>query len=242
MKYSKIVKNNWEILAISAALMIVLALVLTVFMPFLYRSSSQILVIQKQLNNIDAYTASKSAERIAKNLAQVVFASTFYGQIIDSNSEIQEQFPVDPINRRKLWKRNIEVTVLPETGILEISAYALTKDQAAILAKTISETLVEKAAEYHGGGAEVETKIIDEVYTSRYPMRPNILLNLSVALLLGLIIGNLIMLFKVKSQLVKHESNIYELPPTETDSFSYNALYPDLADEVVLNDEEENNI
>jgi capsular polysaccharide biosynthesis protein len=239
MRYSKIVKNNWEILAISCAIMVVLALVLTVFLPFLYQASSQILVIQKQVNNIDAYTASKSAERIAKNLAQVVYASTFYTQIINADSQIQEQFPSDPILRRALWKQNIQVNVLPETGILEISAFAVTKEKAALLANSVAKTLVEKAAEYHGGGAEVETKIIDEVFTSRYPTRPNIVLNLVIALLFGLIAGNLLMLFKVKRETVKHKSDIYELVPNENDSILDNALYPDLADEVVLNDEEE---
>lgn len=230
MNYSQIFKKNWEIPAICIALMVVLALILTVIMPFLYRSTVQILVIQKQVENLDAYTANKSAERIAKNLSQVIFASTFYTQIIDSQADIKSLFPTDKNDLRKEWKKIVEAQVQPETGILSISAFSQDKNRSALLAQTIADTLVAKAAEYHGGGNEVETKIIDEVFTSRYPVRPNILLNLAISILFGLIVGNIIMLFWAEKQ----KEPVFNLEDEIDDPFA-----GELADEVVLNDEEE---
>jgi capsular polysaccharide biosynthesis protein len=190
LQYSKILRKNWELVALVTGLAIVIALVVSLVSPFQYSASTQILIIQKQEQNLDAYTATKSAERIGKNLASIIFTSSFYNEVIESNSSISGKFPTDTTERRKAWKKNIEANVIPESGILEIKVYDFDRNFASQLVKTISYVLVNKGAEYHGGGADVEIKLVDDVFVSKYPVRPNIALNILIALIAGILLGS----------------------------------------------------
>jgi len=190
LQYSKILRKNWELVALVTGLAIVIALVVSLVSPFQYSASTQILIIQKQQQNLDAYTATKSAERIGKNLASIIFTSSFYNEVIESNSSISGKFSTDATERRKAWKKNIEANVVPESGILEIKVYDLDRNFASQLVRSIAYVLVNKGSEYHGGGTDVEIKVVDDVYISKYPVRPNIVLNLLIALIAGILLGS----------------------------------------------------
>ena len=58
---------------------LLLGTVLSFVRPLEYRASTRLLITQGTLS-ADAYTASRSAERIADDLAQIVFTSTFFEQ------------------------------------------------------------------------------------------------------------------------------------------------------------------
>jgi len=190
IKYSKILKKNWEIVALVVGITVVLALVISIFQPFQYEASTQILIIQKQEQNLDAYTATKSAERIGQNLVSIIDTSSFYNEVINSNPDISNKFPQDAREKRKLWKKNVKADVIPETGILELAVYDTDRNFAAQLVKSIAYVLVDKGAEYHGGGTDVEIKIVDDVFLSKYPARPNILINTVLALIVGILLGS----------------------------------------------------
>ena len=61
-----------------------------------------------------------------------------------------------------------------------------------------------------GGGADVEIKIVDDVFVSKYPARPNIVVNSAIALILGLLFGSALVVLteakKVKPEVVKLEN------------------------------------
>lgn len=190
LQYSKILRANWDIVALIIGITIVLSLIISLVQPFQYSASTKILVIQKQEMNTDAYTATKSAERIGQNLANIIFTSSFYNEVIESNSNFKNKFSADSIERRKEWNKNIKTSVTPETGILEIDVFDVDRNFASQLVKTITYVLVNKGAEYHGGGSNVEIKIVDDVFVSRYPVRPNIILNSALALIIGLLFGS----------------------------------------------------
>ena len=216
--YSKILKNNWEIVALIIGVTIVLSLVFSILQPFKYQAATQILIIQKQVPNLDAYTATKSAEKIGKNLASIIYTSSFYNNVIESNVNIKNRFPQNDIERRKAWKEDIEARVIPETGILEISVYDEDKNYAAQLVRTISYVLVNKGAEYHGGGEGVEIKIVDDVLLSKYPVKPNIILNAALAVVLGLVLGCAFVILRESRRAVLPETqqvNLFDLAPAE---------------------------
>lgn len=196
IQYTKILRKNWEIVALFIGLTMVLALVISILQPFEYSATTQMLIIQKQEGNLDAYTATKSAEKIGKNLSSIVYTSSFYNQVIESAEEINAKFPQDSRERRKQWKENVKVSVIPETGILEIDVYDTDRNFAANLVKTVAYTLVDKGAEYHGGGQDVEIKIVDDVFVSKYPARPNVIVNSVLAIILGLVFGSVFVILK----------------------------------------------
>lgn len=193
---------------------VVLSLIISLVQPFQYGAGTQILIIQKQEINSDAYTATKSAERIGKNLANIIYTSSFYNEVITSNSVINDKFPQDVIERRKAWKKNVDVSVLPETGILKINVYDIDRDYASQLVRAIAYVLVSKGAEYHGGGTNVEIKVVDDVSISKYPVRPNVAVNVIVAFILGFILGSI---YIVLAEAKKYEAKQFDafLEPQE---------------------------
>jgi len=190
IKYSKILSRNWEIIALITGVIIILALVVSLVQPFQFTASTKILIIQKQEKNLDAYTATKSAERIGKNLVNIIYTTSFYNEVIDANEGIAYKFPNDSVKRRKMWEKNVKVNVIPETGILEVKVYDADREYASQLVRTIAYVLVDTGSEYHGGGTDVEIKIVDDVFISKYPVRPNILLNTALAIILGVLLGS----------------------------------------------------
>jgi len=207
LKYSKIIKNNWEVVALIIGVTIVFALIVSLVQPFQFSASTKILIIQKQERNLDAYTATKSAERIGKNLVNIIYTSSFYNEVIEANSEIASKFPSDDVKRRKMWEKNIKANVIPETGILEVKVYDVDRQYASQLVRTIAYVLVDKGAEYHGGGTDVEIKIVDDVFISKYPVRPNIIVNLSLAVIIGALLGSAFVVLNEAGKLTLSKEN-----------------------------------
>ena len=229
LQYSKILRTNWDIVALIMSIAIVFALIISLVQPFQYAATTKILVIQKQELNTDAYTATKSAERIGKNLANILFTSSFYNEVIESNNSFASKFSQDSIERRKEWDKNVEANVTPETGILEISVYDTDKNYAAQLVRSISYVLVTKGAEYHGGGSNVEIKIVDDVFMSKYPKRPNIILNGALALIIGFLFGSA---FVVLNEAKKARNAQMLINPNEIAPDNYNQFAPELNPEI----------
>jgi capsular polysaccharide biosynthesis protein len=214
LQYSKILRKNWEIVALIMGVAVVLALIVSLLQPFQYSATTKMLIIQKQEKNLDAYTATKSAERIANNLASIIFTSSFYNEVIDSNPDIAAKFLPDSTERRKAWKKNVQATVIPETGILQIQVFDVDRNYASQVVKTISYVLINKGGEYHGGGTEVSIKIVDDVFISKYPVRPNIILNGSLALLIGFLLGSAYIILSEAKRIKKDYESELVLQPS----------------------------
>lgn len=194
LSYTKIIRQNWEIVALMTGVAIVIALVISVTQPFQYKASSKLLIIQNQEGAFDAYTATKSAEKIGKNLVQVVSTTSFYNDVMAANPRLVKEFPTDQLKLRKAWQNDVITSVVPETGIFEIEAYNVDKQVAADLVSTVAYVLITKGAEYHGGGTAVTIKVIDDVIVGKYPVRPNLAMNLGFAAVLGYVLGSLFVL------------------------------------------------
>jgi capsular polysaccharide biosynthesis protein len=233
LQYSKIFRKNWEIVALFIGVTVVLALIISLLQPFQYEASTKILVIQKQEKNLDAYTATKSAERIGKNLSSIIFTSSFYNEVLEADKALADKFPQDNIERRKAWEKNIKADVIPETGILEVNVYDVDRQYAAKLVKTISYVLMNKGSEYHGGGSDVELKIVDDVFLSKYPVRPNIILNTSLALVLGFLLGSA---FIILSEAEKQKKEVEKVANNQP------SLFEDMKKQAQDNDDSENEI
>ncbi len=177
------------LLVILAVLIATMSLTLVLGQPFKYRSTVQLLVVQKQGPAVDAYTAIRSAEKMADNLSAVVYTSSFLDRALEAPYQTIDTLPTDPVKRKREWKKMVETNVLPETGIIEISVYNPNRNQAVAYAQAISWVLVNQGDQYHGGGSDVEIRSIDAPLTSNHPVKPNLLINLLVALMIGSLIS-----------------------------------------------------
>jgi capsular polysaccharide biosynthesis protein len=181
----------------------ILSLVFSFVQTFEYECDASLYVIQNQdgLLAKDAYAAAKSAEKLAKNMSQMVYTGTFMERVFETNYGVgRDILPVEENKKRKEWNKKIETYVVPETGILDIKVYDKDKVMVEKIAQAIIYVLVTEGADFHGGGDEVEVKIADAPIVSKYPTRPNIALNLGIALIMGLIVSIVIVFLTTQGE------------------------------------------
>ena len=76
-RHSSTLLSFWHTIVIMAAVGLLLGVILSLLRPLEYSSTTRLLIIQ-QLGTVDAYTASRSAERVAEDITNVVYTSTFF--------------------------------------------------------------------------------------------------------------------------------------------------------------------
>ncbi|MFA6537579.1 MAG: hypothetical protein WCT18_04265 [Patescibacteria group bacterium] len=185
----EIIRRDWRKIIIIALGVVLIAVIITLFQPFLYRSSLSVYVVQKSGFSIDAYSAAKSEERLATKLAQLVYSSTFFEKVANSEFNIDRNyFPIDEQKKREKWNRTIEANVPAGLSRLDISLYHTDPKQSLALAKAVGSILLNNKNEFIGI-SDVDLRILDTPLVSKYPVRPNIILNLLGSMIIGLLFG-----------------------------------------------------
>ncbi len=180
-----LVKNRIVVFLIILAFLLI-ASVLTSLQKKQYSSTAQVLIIQEQGNKMDAYLASKASESVAKDLKEAIFTSSFRSKVLTSFTDSDLNLPHNEKDRRKTWLKTIDVKIIPNTSILELTTYHQSAFQAEKLLNKILSTLLENHQLYHGGGDSIRLKIINDPLTSIHPVKPNWFLNLFLSLVLAL--------------------------------------------------------
>lgn len=167
----------------------VLALVVSFIQPLKYSSTVRLLILQDAGLSVDAYTASRSEERIAENLSTIVYTTTFFDQVLNSGFSIDERtFPIDDAKRRRAWGKTVTATVSRGTGLLTISAFHTDVRQAEQIVRATAFVLTEKVSDYTSG-SNIDVRLIDAPLNSRWPVKPNILANIISGFVLGALVG-----------------------------------------------------
>jgi len=186
--FRTILKNKKTIFA-TTFIVLVLGIILSLIQPFEYSANVKFLVIQKSTVAYDAYSAAKSAEKIGKNLAQVIYSNSFFNKVLNAGFGIDEKYFADEENKkRKQWQQMIDADVVGETSVLTMTVYHKDKDQALKIAQAVTYVLSTQSAEYVGIG-DIDLKMIESPLASRYVERPNFILNALVSIIVGLFVG-----------------------------------------------------
>ncbi len=187
--YTSVLFERWKTIGAFGMLGLVLALIVSFVQPLKYSSTVRLLVLQDIGTAVDAYTASRSEERIAENLSTIVYTTTFFDEVINAGFSIDgDYFPEQDSKRRREWERTVDATVSRGSGLLTITAYHQDVTQAEQLARAVAFVLTEKASEYTSG-SNVDVKLIDAPLNSRWPVKPNIPANAVSGLVLGGLVG-----------------------------------------------------
>jgi len=187
--YGEIIKRDWRMVLVITLITLILSFVVTLLQPFLYSSTVSVLVLQKSGFSIDAYSASKSEERIANKLSQVVYSSSFLSKVLNSGFSIDKTyFPSDELKKRKQWQSMVETSVPAGLSKLQVSVYHKDPNQALQIAQAIAFTLTSEKREYIGID-DVDLRVLDAPLASKYPVKPNIILNLGLGLIVGIFFG-----------------------------------------------------
>jgi len=181
------IKKYWQKIIITTLCVVLLAIFISVIPTPQYRSRAKLLIVQKHSFDLDSYTALRSAERIALTFSQVIYTDSFMKQVlrITPKNETSSLFLDDERKARREWQKKIKIHTVPNSSLLEISVYDKDSEQARQILSGISYVLINRGANYHGGD-NIVIKQVDSPLNSKHPVRPNIPLNIILALALGL--------------------------------------------------------
>ncbi|MEN9558360.1 MAG: hypothetical protein RL141_729 [Candidatus Parcubacteria bacterium] len=185
--YLRLILYSWRQVALVTLLGLILALAFSLVQPLRYSSSVRLLVTQSNSSGLDPYTAIKSTERIAQNLGEIVYTSTFFEAIMGDSSVLRAYFPEDEITKRQAWRNAISTYVAPGTGVMTVTAYHTNRDQAATLAVRTAQQLAVEAPNYFGFSIRVQ--VIDAPLPSRWFAKPDFLTNAAYGCIAGFLLG-----------------------------------------------------
>ena len=189
INYTTVLFDRTKTIGAFAVVGLVAALLLCLVQPLKYSSTVRLLVMQDLGSATDAYTASRSEERIAENLSTIVYTTTFFDEVMDAGFSIQERyFPSKDYKKRQEWAKTVDATISRGSGLMTITAYHQDVSQAEQIARAVASVLTAKASEYTSGGG-VEVRLIDAPLNSRWPVKPNILANAVSGAVLGGLAG-----------------------------------------------------
>lgn len=196
---ARTLKKRAKIISIVGVVVGVLAMLASFMMPLEYRADAQVLIISQTRYGVDPYTVVRSAERVGENIAQVMETQDFYQKVV-----AQKRFGLDTSRfehvpertQRKRWAKALDGSVVFGTGVLNVSAYHKDPAQAEAFANAAAAALVEKGWEYVGG--DVTMKIVNDAVVTRWPARPNVLLNTILGLIVGMVLMSALVLARKK--------------------------------------------
>lgn len=190
-KFYQLLKNKKQTIISLVALFVLAVTVLSVVQPFKYSSNLRLLAFQSQSNNevgADPYAMTRANEYLSNILAKVTASNSFYNRVLTSGFDIdQNYFGSSAKTQAKRWHKTISAQAINDTGIIVITAYHSERAQAEAIARAVGHVLMTQHTNYHGLGDNLKIKLLDEPLTSNYPVKPNLALNLILAVVLGLI-------------------------------------------------------
>ncbi len=203
-KHSSTLFYYWHTIVIMGAIGLLFGVVFSFLRPLEYSSTVRLLIIQ-QLGVVDAYTASRSAERVAEDITNIIYTTTFFDKVMASSSNIdQDYFPSDEQKQRKKWGKAVQATVARGTGLLAIKVYHEDIEQAELIARALASVVVTEGWQYTSGGS-ISIQLVDAPLNSRYPVRPNIPLNAFAGFILGMFAGMGFVLLKANKIRHRHQ-------------------------------------
>ena len=187
--YSTVLARGWVTIVSFAFLGLIIALLASFLQPLRYSSTVRLLILQENASSLDAYTASRSTERLAENLATIVYTTSFFDQVVSAGFDIdQSVFPDREDKKRKTWGKMVSASVSRGNGLLTVSVFHTNTDQAQQIVNAVAYVLTQRASDYLSG-SDVSVRVVDSALNSRWPARPNIPANTFSGLVLGGLAG-----------------------------------------------------
>ncbi len=164
---------------------------ISLLFPMKYSAESQVLIISRDRTGVDPYTQVKSAERIGENLAQVMRTTDFYQKVMESTATFDRERWTNLSERkqRKEWQKDVVGGMVYGSSLLKITTYSESKDDAKALSDAVTGMVSSRGWEYVGG--DVAIKSVNSPLVSSFPTRPNLLMNILVGFIAGVLLAGL---------------------------------------------------
>lgn len=187
---------SWWSLPIGLALVGgVLGVLFSFLLPFQRASTVRVFITQPNAAGLDPYTAIKSTERVASSLSELIYTTTFFDNVLSQTKEIDATyFSQDEQDRRKLWRKTIETSITPGTGIMAVTAFHVDPSQARLIVDGVAREMATQTPTYFGYNIRVQ--IIDAPLDSRWFARPKFFENALIGGVIGGLLGMILILLR----------------------------------------------
>lgn len=212
-------KNVLTIIFFGAIAML-LALGISFWQTPKYKSSIKLLTVFNQ-TNIDAYTASKTANYITSVLGEVIYSDSFIESVMKSGN-IDDNLGYGSENRQKNWKKKVKTSVLENKGIIIVETYSDNKSETVKLAEVIGNTLVSQHGNYDGAADRVELKMIDMPTSYEKWSMIKILQDTGMGFIAGLLFGLTFIVIFPNHKLFDFKKKQFVAIPGYQPNYNYN--------------------
>ncbi|MCK5080570.1 MAG: hypothetical protein KAQ63_00245 [Candidatus Moranbacteria bacterium] len=239
------IKKKWQTVMILVFMVVAITFSISIFIPARYSSKIKMIIIQNhQSDEVDAFSAAKSAEYLSDIIANVVFTESFIQDMLDAPFEVKRNFSGFSEEKMKTWEKTVDVDKENNTGILTITTFDRSKSEAEAIAESIAWGLNVRGSKYHGGGDSIKIKTIDGPITSEKSATPNVLLNSLLALIVGIAGAVSVVNFFDDFELVLFRKNAFkrknrvksEKESTEKITASLEKIRKNLKNQMVIDD------
>jgi capsular polysaccharide biosynthesis protein len=188
------IQANFGLVVVITLGFVLIGVGVSLALPKQYRVESRLVVIQNASIEVDSYTAQRSVESNVALLIDLAYTDSFFSRVVGEDVAIRERFPLEDIRRRRqLFRRNVIIDT-PGRGFINVLTYDESAEVAEKINRSVLNNLVSEGVTILGENARITTVNQPSLYDGIG--RPNILLNLSGAAILGVAISVLYILTK----------------------------------------------
>ncbi len=195
INYLRIFGKSWKTIFVICIIGLIIALAFSFAQPLRYSSTVRLLVTQSLGNGVDPYTAIKYSEKQVSNIAQIVDTTSFFTSVLQKSQIDPSYFPTEDNQRRAKWSDTVDIVSDSGTGVMSVVAYHTDREIAKKLAQAVAEEIVIITPTYYQNS---RAQIIDDALASRTIVKPNILKNAFLGILIGILVSVLVVLWGVK--------------------------------------------
>jgi capsular polysaccharide biosynthesis protein len=153
-----------------------------------YKSTVRLIIVFNQ-DNIDTYTASKSANYIADRLGEVIYSDSFIDSVYKNDPALNDYLGYGSEKRQQAWKKIVKASVLENKGIIVVDSFGSDKYQTGLLSTSIANTLITQHGLYDGSQGKATINAIDNPSIYENWATTKILRDTALGFCAGLLIG-----------------------------------------------------
>jgi len=227
-EFLQLIKQRKRAITAVAVLFILLSLALSVAQPLKYGATSRLLVVQNFNIGADPYAVSRSNQLLSNVLVQVASSDSFYNEVVNSGYNIDKTYfsNTDPQKELAKWQKTVSVKSLSDSGIVEVNIYHPDKYQLDQIAQAVNYIYQTKHQEYDGSGDAITIKVIDKPLVSRWPVKPNLPLNMALGLIFGLLCGGVYVYLYPEKSIVNYELSTFAETMADKPIKNYSDMAP----------------
>jgi hypothetical protein len=197
--FINLIKKEAGTLALILAVLLAITAIITFSQPLRYEASNKLL-IQQDISKFDPYNVFKINEYYNNLITEIVHSESFFKQVMNSGYDINPNYFKNTRKQQiKTWDKTIDI-VSTDIGTIQIKVYHPNSKEAKQILLAVTDVLINKNSQYKNLDNNIDIKVINQITISKYPMKPNIILNFIYTIIIDILISLLYIYYKSEKE------------------------------------------